>query len=93
MEILLTLLLVVNTIILIGIAGTLAKMVRYLSGDTGRKDQWEKIIRDRKSLDTQGRLPNYTETKSLSPLLDDDRPNWDGMPRGRNWDGIPQSQD
>jgi hypothetical protein len=82
--------LALNTLLLIGIAGSIAKLIRYTQGDDSSSGEWSEIIRSRRALNTRVREPNYTETLPIAPL-DDRSPNWDGLPReNRNWDGIPR---
>lgn len=67
-----------NTILLIGIAGSLVRSLRSKNPDVLKKD-WMNIVKSRSSLDVQTRIPNYSEFN----------PNWDGMPKDKsNWDGI-----
>jgi hypothetical protein len=77
-----------NFLFLIAIAGSLSKLIRYSKEDVTSKDEWAKIIKNRQSVDTQKRLPNYSE-EGKSVLLEDKLQNWDGIPKGsRNWDGV-----
>jgi hypothetical protein len=79
-----------NFLFLIAIAASLSKLIRYSQEDVNSKDEWAKIIKNRQSVDTQRRLPNYSE-EVKSVLLEDKSQNWDGIPKGsKNWDGIPR---
>lgn len=73
-----------NSLLLIGIAGSLAKLIKYVQTEQDSKQEWAEIIRSRKNL--QPRPPNYTD--SFVPQ------NWDGIPKNsRNWDGIVGDQE
>lgn len=86
-------LLILNTIFLIGIAGSVAKILKYLQGTEDEKDDWAGIIRNRRVLDSQTRPPNYADPSQINSM-DDRTQNWDGIPRtSRNWDGIPNQED
>lgn len=68
-----------NSILLIGIAGSLTKLINYIQSEQDSKQEWAEIIKSRKN--AHSRLPNYTD--SLVPQ------NWDGIPKNsRNWDGV-----
>lgn len=68
--------LAVNSLLLIGVAGSLAKLIRYVRSSDSQKDQWMRII-------------NMKKTNPDNRSGSSDRSNWDGIPMGKNWDGIP----
>jgi hypothetical protein len=76
----------VNSLLLIGIAGSLAKLIRYNQVEQDSKEEWEEILKSRRNLDKQKRSPNYSETSMVAS-------NWDGIQSGRNWDGIPNREE
>ena len=90
MEYLMVTLTVINSLLLIGIAGSLSKMIRYdQNNDQSNeysKKEWSEIIKNRRNLDKQMRAPNYSDTSMITP-------NWDGMQKSRNWDGIPSKKE
>lgn len=43
----------INSLLLIGIAGSLAKMIKYLQNDQNSKQDWAQIIQNRKVQSTQ----------------------------------------
>ena len=71
---------ITNLFLLIGIAGSLAKMIRYVQQSESSKNNWEKLLKNKQSGSTT-RQPDYTDT--------DRSPNWDGIPVSKNWDGVP----
>jgi hypothetical protein len=90
-EILVLAVLLVNTLLLIALAGSMAKVIRYLSGE-------EEISADA----PDGRVARhelqvtYADTFLLTPPgdVEGDRPRgWDGILRQKNWDGIPKSKE
>lgn len=91
------LLLVFNTILLVGVAGTLTKMVRAQRGeDAGDRGQWANILRSRRVLaGRSGNDATYSDTAVMHPPPPSDSLRyWDGIPKGgRNWDGIPRTDE
>lgn len=81
---------VLNTILLIAVAGSMVKLVKYI----GTKVNSPRITRQRRYLNVDGRTPTYADVGAMTPVSEDitDRSaNWDGIsPRPANWDGIPQ---
>lgn len=68
--------LTVNSLLLLGIAGSLAKLIKYTQLSNFQKNEWTRIIRAKKgSVDNSA---NYTN-----------QGNWDGIPVDKNWDGVP----
>jgi hypothetical protein len=86
-----------NTMLLIGIAGSVAKLIRSMQGedkDDKDRDKWASILRQRRTLQMQeGNEASYADTAALSPSRPPDSRYWDGVPRGPNWDGIPKVDD
>lgn len=80
MEYFLVIICVLNTLLLIGVAGSIAKIIAHIRGEAGAKEEWAQAIKQRQILDKQSRQPNYTETEMI--------PNWDGIPKTSNWDGV-----
>lgn len=75
---------VVNLILLIGLAGSMVKLIRYMSS---RRAAPVAMSRQRRVLDTDGRTPTYVDTEMVRP------PNWDGMREIMpNWDGMPKEE-
>lgn len=89
-----------NMLFVIGIAGSLAKLIKYVSIEeqmVGRA-KWANIIRGRRTQQMQeGNSPSYADTLAMSPIPEDinDGPRgWDGIARSnRNWDGLPAIED
>ena len=67
---------------MIGVAGSLAKLIGYLRSSDAQKSDWQRIIKSKRDfkLDTK----NYTDYQ--------DNANWDGIPVNKNWDGIETSE-
>jgi hypothetical protein len=74
---------VLNTLLLIGIAGSVAKIILFIKGESDTKEEWAQAIRQKQLANTSSRIPNYTDTERP--------PNWDGIPKNPNWDGINKS--
>jgi hypothetical protein len=70
--------LVINSILLIGIAGSLTKIIKYLQSTNVQKDEWVRIMRSKKN--NSDAIKNYVDTQ--------ENINWDGIPIGKNWDGV-----
>jgi len=67
---------------LIGIAGSLAKVIKYIKFEEIKKESWNEMIRNRINSNYQNRSSNYTD------------PNWDGLSKNsQNWDGLPKQKD
>lgn len=81
----------INTLFLIGIAGSVAKLISYNQGEQSTRDEWTQIIKNRQTLDSQNRPPNYGDPQ----LISEDVPaHWDGIPKiSRNWDGLPSEEE
>lgn len=97
MEILVTLLMVVtlvNTVLLIAIAGSVVKVVKSL---TSSRSSPPRISRQRRYLDVEDRTPTYADFGVMGPMpegVQDRPPNWDGVtPKNRNWDGLPREEE
>lgn len=92
MEILLGLLLIAqlfNTLLLIGVAGSLAKLISFL-----RDDEDEAMPSHERRVLVHNRQPTYADEFMRGPAEVEERPrHWDGIPRGPNWDGIPQARE
>ena len=87
MEYIITSILILNSFLLIGIAGSIAKLLKYFQGIESSKEEWDEIVKERRVFDPQTRMPNYTE---INPPAKEQSQNWDGIPvTTRNWDGIP----
>lgn len=84
-------LLLFNTVLLIGIAGSLAKVIKSIRGEEITDDlQWARILKSRKALQMkQGNNASYADMQMAEPF-----PNWDGIPKAdsRNWDGFPRTE-
>lgn len=95
----LMLLFLFNTMLLIGIAGSLAKLIKYFNGEEkSDRERWAKIIRDRRILHMQeANQATYADTVGFQQYARNHREleprNWDGIPRRPNWDGIPKSEE
>jgi len=64
---------IINTIFLIGIAGSLIKIISYFrTNQNFIQKNWDNLIKKRK----------------LDILDQNNETNWDGIPKNRNWDGI-----
>ena len=59
----------INSLLLIGIAGSLAKLIRYNQVEQDSKEEWEEILKSRRNLDKQKRSPNYSETSMVAPSI------------------------
>jgi hypothetical protein len=90
-EILVLVVLLFNTLLLIALAGSMAKVIKYLSGE-------EEISVDV----SDGRVTRhelqatYADTFLLTPSMDvegDRLRGWDGISRQKNWDGIPKPKE
>lgn len=93
MEYFIAFVLILNTIFLFGVAGTVAKILKYLQSEEDSKEEWAGIIRNRRVLDTQERPANYADSIGLN-TSENRPPNWDGLAKtSRNWDGIPNKKD
>jgi hypothetical protein len=82
-----------NTVLLIGIAGSVAKMIKSNRGeDMDDRQRWAGILRNRKQL-RRGNDATYADT-AIMQATPDPR-GWDGIPtgKGKNWDGVPQSDE
>jgi hypothetical protein len=80
-----------NTLLLIGIAGTLSKLVRFDRESANDMDQWSKIIRQRlSSRSREGNEATYADTSLM--ISSDGSKNWDGISKSKNWDGLPNPQ-
>jgi hypothetical protein len=76
---------VLNFILLIGIAGSVAKLLKSI-------EEPVKPSVERESVDSSRRPPNYAELAISNPQLS--QANWDGMKLiPRNWDGIPRAKE
>ncbi len=77
--------LTLNTLLLVGIANSIVKLLQFFNGGAAGpakgKDQWRKIIQERRSLELQGR---NTRTYAETPLTEPN-PTWI-----KNWDGVPK---
>lgn len=85
-----------NTLLLIGIAGSMAKLLKHLQGDQEGEDErarWIRIMKQRKTRSAQeGNDMNYADIAArLEPS--NRTANWDGIPRSPNWDGIPKIEE
>jgi hypothetical protein len=84
---------ILNLLLLIGIAGSVAKILNYLRNEENEKAEWAEVIRSRRVFDSQNRSPNYSDPAFSGPS-DERAQNWDGMPRtNRNWDGLPATKE
>lgn len=64
---------IINTIFLIGVAGSLIKIISYFRINQNLiQKNWDSIIKKRK-------LDISSQKNEI---------NWDGIPKDRNWDGI-----
>jgi hypothetical protein len=96
---LLTLVLLFNTFLLIGIARFLVKLVKYIGPEEeDDREKWSKIIRQRRILQMQeANQATYADTVGLKAVQEAEARGprgWDGIPRvNRNWDGIPKIED
>lgn len=68
----------INSFLLIGIAGSLAKLIGYLKSGEIKRNDWQRIIQAKKDFKVDTK--NYTDYQ--------DSPNWDGIPVNKNWDGV-----
>jgi hypothetical protein len=79
-----------NTFLLVAVAGSVAKVVKHLSEKGALEPIQKASSRERRQL-------TYADTYLLPQPqeMEDNRPrNWDGIPRDRrNWDGIPQEEE
>lgn len=79
-----------NTLLAIGIAGSVAKLIKSLNDEERQVDRskWAQIIRERRVSHMQeGNQATYAD-------MDEEPRNWDGVPREkRNWDGIPRPRE
>lgn len=75
-----SLILLFNTILLIGIAGTLVKFIK-LYKEESKGNRFEK----------QNRVVSYADVASMQPI---NNQNWDGLSKinSKNWDGIPRQE-
>jgi hypothetical protein len=70
-----------NLILLIGIAGSVAKLLRYYAvNESDEGTQWNEIIRQRRRLDAQNRPLNYADPL-LAKSPEPDHSNWNGIPK------------
>jgi hypothetical protein len=72
----------INSFLLIGIAGSLAKLIGYLKSGEIQKNDWQRIIQAKKDFKVDTK--NYTDYP--------DNSNWDGIPVNKNWDGVEKSR-
>lgn len=81
-----------DTLLIVAIAGALAKLIRSQRVEDQDKDAWRSIIEKRRASDNQNRPPSYADPQMMPPSTIEERPtNWDGIPKNtRNWDGIPK---
>jgi hypothetical protein len=90
-----TLIVVFDTLLLIGVARLLVKLVQFL-GQEEKNDrhQWASIIRERRALHLQDTNPaNYADVAARSKVVQPSR-HWDGIPKdSKNWDGLPQTDE
>lgn len=99
MEILLTLVTVMtifNTLLTIGIAGSVAKLIKSTNDEDDQVDRqkWAQMLRARRALHLkEGNSATYADAALVSPPLDNKTRGWDGMPRSKNWDGLPVSEE
>jgi hypothetical protein len=93
---LVTLLLLFNTFLLIGIARFLVKLIKYVgTDDQPDRTQWANIIRQRRTLQMQeGNEATYADPvfrpsprPAVSPRY------WDGVSGTTNWDGLPKDEE
>ncbi len=87
----LTAIVLFNTVLLIGIAGSLAKMIRSNRGEEDNDhQQWSRMIRSRRVLHArQGNDASYADMAAMQAAPEPTRA-WDGIPKSsKNWDGIP----
>lgn len=68
--------------LLVGIAGSLAKLIRYFSGEELiDRDRWSRIVRSRRLLSMQeGNQMTYADMVGMQN-------------KGRAWDGMPPMDD
>ena len=91
MEILLGLVLLAqlfNTLLLIGVAGTLAKLISFL-----RQEEDEAMPSHERRVLVHSRQPTYADDFMRGPAEVEQARHWDGIPRGPNWDGLPQPRE
>lgn len=103
MEILLGVLIVIvlfDTLLIIGIAGSLARLIKSMSSEDQLDDRtgWNKIMRGRRTTEMQeGNSPSYADNLAMSPIPPDIEATsrgWDGIHRvSKNWDGLPVPDD
>lgn len=79
----------VNTFLLVGIAGSLVKLLKHLKQEEDLNGEWDIMLKNRQISNPKIRSPNYPELNSTNSIESKNQ-NWDGLPRvERNWDGIP----
>ena len=78
---------------LIGIAGSLAKLIKYTYEEKETKG-WSQILQSRRNANDQGRPFNYVDLQDSVKVANSKESNWDGIPKiVRNWDGVPISKE
>ncbi len=100
MQILLTILIILvifNLLLSIGIAGSVTKVIKSMSGEStsSERKKWANIIRERRIMQTQeGNPPSYADNIAMNVVPDSGPRGWDGLPKtDRNWDGLPAIED
>lgn len=71
--------LVINFLLLVGIAGSLAKIIKHFQSLDSQKDEWMRIVQSKKT--SSEVVKNYSDIQNNA--------NWDGIPVAKNWDGVP----
>lgn len=93
MDFLILIILILNLILSIGIAGAVVR------SKSPKKSVVPKMSRQQRFIDVESRTPNYAEVGMLNPVVspeikDAAQPNWDGVSRlKKNWDGLPELEE
>ena len=83
----------INFFVLLGIAGSLAKLIKYTYEEKETKG-WSQILQSRRNANDQGRPFNYVDLQDSVKVANSKESNWDGIPKiVRNWDGVPISKE
>jgi hypothetical protein len=83
----------INFLVLIGIAGSLTKLIKYTYEEKETKG-WSQILQSRRNANDQGRPFNYVDLQDSVKVANGKESNWDGIPKiMRNWDGVPVSKE